>query len=140
MAEEEKQEFKKYQQFIRGQFKKSSKKAQALFIGRAIQTLWDSVKGFKEAKKLRMDTLRFLVDEDPLTTAEGDIVDGWILLTVAYEVGSEDPFTEEDRKQLEEARKKAEEMLQKAEEESGPAAMEALERATVIPPVASEIQ
>lgn len=138
--DEERQEFKKYQQFIRGQFRKTSKKAQALFIGRSIQLLSDSVMQFMESKKLRMDTLRFMVDTDPLPGPEETIIDGWVLITVAYEIGSEDPFTEEDRKQIEEARKQAEERLREQEKESGPAAMEELEKMVYMPPAEAKIQ
>lgn len=135
------QEYKKYSQFICGQFMRTSKKAKALFIGRSIQLLTESVKKFEQEKKLRMDTLRFAISEAPLTNDDGAEVKGWQLVTVAYEVGSMDPFTEEDRKAQEERRQKREEERRKAEEETGEAAMAAMEREIgIIPPAASEIQ
>lgn len=135
------QEYKKYSQFMTGQFMKTSKKAKALFIGRSIQLLTESVKKYEQEKKLRMDTLRFAVSEEPLTNEDGADVKGWQLVIVAYEVGSMDPFTEEDRKAMEERKKQREEQRRKAEEEVGEAAMEAMEREMgIIPPAASEIQ
>lgn len=137
---EENVQYKKYGQYLQGQFRKSSKKAQALFVGRAIQVLTDSIKPQEEKLKLRMDTLRFIIHNVQLTNEQGEEIPGWIRITVAYEVGSYDPYTEEDRKADEERRQKALEARRRAEEESGPAAMEALEREIFIPPAQDQIQ
>lgn len=134
-------QYKKYSQNIMGQFKTTSKKAQALFIGRAIQVLTDSLQQHIESKKLRMDTLRFAVSYNPLENGEGETVPGWIVIIVAYEVGSNDPFTEEDEKALEERKRKREEARRRSEEETGMAAMEAMDRELgIIPPAEDIIQ
>ena len=136
-------EYKKYGQYVNGQFKKGSKKAQALFIGRSVQALTESLKDFEEKCKLRMDTLRFIIQELPLTDDSGVQEPDWIRIIVAYEVGSETELTEEDRKELEERRKAREEAKRKEEEQYGLAAMEAMDRELIaqgIIPVQSEIQ
>ena len=106
---DEKIEYKKYSQHMYGQFNVKSKKAQALFIGRSIQKLQESVETFRESKKLKMDTLRFVIEQEPLRNDENEPVKDWILLEVRYEIASLEPYTEEDRKRdaerLEEARK-----------------------------------
>ena len=135
-------EYKKFSQRLNGQFKKTSKKAQALFIGRSIQALTESLKDYEEKFKLKMDTLRFVVQEYPQLDEDGNET-GWILLVVAYEVGSNTPFTEEELKALEEKKRKAEEERRKAEEQYGLAAMDAMDRdlmAQGIIPVQSKIQ
>ena len=89
-----------------------------------------------------MDTLRFIVQEVPQLDEDGNDT-GWILLIVAYEVGSNTPFTEEELKALEEKKRQAEEERRKAEEEYGLAAMDAMDRdlmAQGIIPVQSTIQ
>ena len=48
------QQYKKYSQLIQGQFKKTSKKAQALFVGRAYQTLRACVEEKKDELKMRL--------------------------------------------------------------------------------------
>jgi hypothetical protein len=110
-----------------GQFRKTSKKAQAMFIGRAIQLLTESIEQYREEKKLRMDTLHFIVTDCPLRSDEGEEVKGWILIEVRYEVGSMDPYTEEDRKKDAERLQEAREWKVQEEKEYGEAAMEALE-------------
>ena len=138
------QQYKKYSQMIKGQFKKGSKKGQALFIGRAYQALKASVDENAEKLKLRMDTLRFAIQEIPLTDADGVEEPGWIMLIVAYEVGSYTPYTEEDRKAAEERKRQQEEARRKEEEQYGLAAMEAMEREVaglhIVPPVQDTIQ
>ena len=136
----EKTQYKKYGQYLQGQFRKTSKKAQALFIGRAIQVLTESITPQAEKLKLRMDTLRFIIHSVQLTNEQGEEIKDWIRITVAYEVGSLEPYTEEDRKADEERRQKALEARKKAEEESGLAAMEAMEREIIPPRVEDQIQ
>ena len=136
-------EYKKYSQFINGQFKKTSKKAQALFIGRSIQALTDSLKDYEEKYKLKMDTLRFVIQELPLTDDNGVQEPDWIRIFVAYEVGSETPFTEEDKKAAQERLKEQMEARRREEEQYGLAAMEAMDRDLMVQgiiPVQSEIQ
>ena len=129
-------EKKKVGQFLNGQFKKTSKKAQALFIGRSIQTLTDVMEKNQEKYDLQLETMRFIVHKEQHESDEN-----WIKIIVAVEVGSNQPFTEEDRKALEERRKKAAEERRKAEEETGIAAMQAMERdMPIIPPVEDQIQ
>ena len=111
MENEKKVEYKKYSQYMQGQFREESKKAKALFIGRSYQTLRESLNQFVESKKLRMDTLRWIIKELPAQNDKGEPVPGWQIGIVAYEVGSFDEYTEEDRKrdkELKEAREKAE--------------------------------
>lgn len=138
------QQYKKYSQLIQGQFKKTSKKAQAVFIGRAYQTLRASIDEKAEELKMRLDTLRFIIQEQPLTDDEGVIEPGWIRIVVAYEVGSSMPYTEEDRKAAEERKKQAEERKRQEEEQYGLPAMEAMEREVrglhLVPPVQDQIQ
>lgn len=89
-----------------------------------------------------MDTLRFIVQEYPQMDEDGNET-GWILLVVAYEVGSNTPFTDEELKALEEKKRQEEEESRKAEEEYGLAAMDAMDRdlmAQGIIPVQSTIQ
>ena len=123
-----------------GQFSKKSKKAQALFIGRAIQLLKESIEQYREEKKLRMDTLRFIIEEEPATTEDGQIVDGWILIEVRYEIGSLDPYTEEDRKADEERLREAQKRREEEEKQYGDAAMAALELQANLPKVEDKIQ
>ena len=137
MPEENRTEYKKYSQHMMGQFRKTSKKAQAMFIGRSIQLLGDSVEKFRESKKLRMETLRYTVEETKAMTEDGKEVDGWIVLRVAYEVGSMDPYTEEDRKRDEERLMEARERQKETEAEEGEEAMKALER-QIYPPKAED--
>lgn len=138
------QQYKKYSQLIQGQFKAGSKKAQALFVGRAYQTLLSSIKEKAEELKMRMETLRFIVQELPLEDDEGVIEPGWIRIIVAYEIGSYMPYTEEDRKAAEERKKQAEERRRKEKEQYGLPAMEAMEREVaglhLVPPVEDQIQ
>ena len=131
---------KKYSQHMYGQFSKKSKKAQALFIGRAIQLLKESIEQYREEKKLRMDTLRFIIEEEPATTEDGQIVDGWILIEVRYEIGSLDPYTEEDRKADEERIREAQKRREEEEKQYGDAAMAALELQANLPKVEDKIQ
>jgi len=136
-------EYKKFSQYINGQFKKTSKKAQALFIGRSIQALTDSLKDYEKKYKLKMDTLRFIIQEMPLTDDDNVIEPGWIRIFVAYEVGSEMPYTEEDAKAAEERKKAMEEARRREEEQYGLAAMDKMDRdlmAQGIIPVQSDIQ
>ena len=74
-----------------------------------------------------METLRYVVEEYPATAENGEIVDGWIVIRVSYEIGSMDPYTEEDRindeKRLQEAQARREE----DEKQYGEKAMQALE-------------
>lgn len=140
-AKTETKEYKKYSQYMMGQYKDGSKKAQALFIGRAIQDLTSSVIQHAKEKNLRLDTLRFAVSYNPLENGEGETVKGWTVIIVAYEVGSWDEFTEEDRKAMEEKKKQQEEARRRSEEETGMAAMEAMDRELgIIPPVQDLIQ
>lgn len=127
-------EKKKLGQFLQGQFKKTSKKAQALFIGRAIQTLTEVMEQNEKKFDLQLETMRFIIHEEPHESDEK-----WIKLIVAVEVGSNQPFTEEDRKALEERRKQAEENRRRAEEEIGIGAIRAMESNT-IPPAEDQIQ
>ena len=100
----------------------------------------DSVKPFIEPKKLRMETMRYIVTESPALTEDGEEVPDWIHIEVAYEVGSMDPYTEEDRKADEERLKKAQEQARKEAESEGTAAMEALERTIYLPKTEDRIQ
>ena len=138
------QQYKKYSQLIQGQFKKTSKKAQALFVGRAYQTLRACVEEKKDELKMRLDTLRFIVQEVPLEDDEGVIEPNWIRIVVAYEVGSYTPYTEEDRKAAEERKRQAEERKKHEEEQYGLPAMEAMEREVaglyLVPPTEDQIQ
>ena len=133
-------QYKKFGQFLNGQFRKTSKKPQALFIGRSVQLLTESMEQHKEELQLRMDTLRFILKSEPLTNDDGEEIDGWIKLIVACEVGSYMPYTEEYRKADEEKRKAREEARRRSEEETGMAAMDAMDREIFIPPAESEIQ
>jgi hypothetical protein len=126
--EEAKQEYKKYSQHMYGQFSVKSKKAQAMFIGRSIQLLRSALEDFREDKKLQMETLRFIIEEEPLKNDEGKEVEGWILIEVRYEVGSLDPYTEEDRKRDEERLKEAKKRQEEEEKQYGEAAIEEAER------------
>ena len=90
-----------------------------------------------------MDTLRFVIQELPLTDDNGVQEPDWIRIFVAYEVGSETPFTEEDKKAAQERLKEQMEARRREEEQYGLAAMEAMDRdlmAQGIIPVQSEIQ
>jgi hypothetical protein len=111
-----------------------------MFIGRAIQLLRSSLDGFREEKKLRMETLRFIIEEEPLKDDNGKEVDGWILLEVRYEVGSLDPYTEEDRKRDEERLKAAQARKEEDEKQYGEAAMKALEEQMNMPKMEDRIQ
>ena len=103
----------------------------------AIQLLTESVLQYAEEKKLRLETLRYAMNEEQLMSDEGEPVDGWVQITVGYEVGSTDPFTEEDRKELEERRKKREEQMIEEDQEVGDAALRAM---GVLPPAEDQIQ
>ena len=116
-------EYRKYGQYINGQFRKRSKKAEDLFIGRAIRLLTESLEQYAEEKHIQMDTLRFMVTR---TEMEGQ--PDWEYVSVAYEVGSTDEFTEEDRKEAEEQKKKKEEERIAREREIGVAALEDSDR------------
>ena len=133
-------QYKKYGQYLKGQFRKTSKKPQALFIGRSVQILTESMEQHKKELMLKMDTLRFIVKSEPLLNDDGAEVPGWIRLIVACAVGSYMPYTEEDRKADEVKRKAREEARRRSEEETGMAAMEAMERQVCIPPAEAEIQ
>jgi sensor histidine kinase YesM len=87
-----------------------------------------------------MDTLRFYVTEEPAKTEDGKEVPGWILLEVGYEIGSLDPYTEEDRKRDEERRKEAQRRKEEDEKQYGEAAMKALEEQMNAPKVEDRIQ
>ena len=90
-----------------------------------------------------MDTLRFIIQEMPLTDDDNVIEPGWIRIFVAYEVGSEMPYTEEDAKAAEERKKAMEEARRREEEQYGLAAMDKMDRdlmAQGIIPVQSDIQ
>ena len=138
------QQYKKYSQLVQGQFKKTSKKQQAVFIGRAYQTLKASIDDNAERLKMRLDTLRFAIQEVPLTDANGVEEPGWIKIIVAYEVGSYTPYTEEDRKAAEERQRQKEESRRREEEQYGQAAMDAMEREVkglhIVAPVEDQIQ
>lgn len=100
----------------------------------------DSVKTFEESKHLRMDTLRYMITESPVITEDGTEVAGWVHINVAYEVGSFDPYTEEDRQRDRERMEEAKKRKAKADEEEGEAAMKALEREIYPPKVEDRIQ
>ena len=128
MENENQVEYSKFSQYMAGQFRRTSKKSIALFIGRSVQLLIDSLQPFIVPKKLKMETLRFAVIQKPLTDSSGDEVPGWDMVIVAYEVGSETPITDEDRKAMEERRREREERLKNEEKEIGEAAMAEMER------------
>ena len=140
MENENQVEHSKFSQYMAGQFRRTSKKSIALFIGRSVQLLTESLQPFIEPKKLKMETLRFAVIQQPLTDSSGTEVPGWDMVIVAYEVGSNLPFTEEDKKAIEERRKKREEEMREEEKEIGAAAMEEMERTIYTGPVEDRIQ
>ena len=140
MANENKTEYKKYGLHMEGQYRKRSKKAQALFIGRAIQQLTDKLKQHEEEKHLRMDTLGFYVHEIPALTEEAVEIPGWIIVVVACDVMSSDEYTEEDRKRDEERIRKAREAREEEEKEYGEKAMRELEKQMHPPKVEDRIQ
>lgn len=140
MANENKTEYKKYGLHMAGQYRKRSKKAQALFIGRAIQQLTEALKPHEEEKHLRMDTLSFYIHELPAVTEDGMEVPGWIIITVACDVMSSDEYTEEDRKRDEERIRKAREAREEEEKEYGEKAMRELEKQMHPPKVEDRIQ
>ena len=128
MENENAVEYAKYSQYMAGQFRRTSKKNIALFIGRSIQTLRESLEPFIEPKKLKIETLRFAVVQRPLTDGKGEEIQGWDLVIVAYEVGSNSVLTEEDKQAIEERRKKREEEQENGDKEIGEAAMKELDR------------
>ena len=140
MQDEKQVEYKKYGMHMEGQYRKESKKAQALFIGRAIQQLTEALKPHEEEKHLRMDTLSFYIHELPAVTEDGVEVPGWIIITVACDVMSSDEYTEEDRKRDEERIRKAREARDEEEKEYGEKAMRELEKQMHPPKVEDRIQ
>ena len=140
MADKKPVEYKKYGLNMMGQFRKRSKKAQALFIGRAIQQLTDKLKQHEEEKHLRMDTLGFYVHEIPALTEEAVEIPGWIIVVVTCDVLSSDEYTEEDRKRDEERLRKAREAKAEEEKQYGEKAMKELERQMNPPKVEDRIQ
>lgn len=140
MAEKKPVEYKKYGLNMMGQYRKRSKKAQALFIGRAIQQLTGALKQHEEEKHLRMDTLGFYVHEIPALTEEGVEIPGWIIVVVACDVMSSDEYTEEDRKRDEERLRKARDAKEEEEKQYGEAAMKELEMQMNPPKVEDRIQ
>ena len=138
--EEENVEYSKYERYMLAQFRRTSKKKIALFIGRAVQELKESLEPFIEKCQHRMDTLRFAVHQEPLTDGGGNEIPQWDIIIVACEVGSYHVMTEEDKRQIEERRKAREEQLQKEMEETGEAAMKAFERQIYTTPPEDRIQ
>lgn len=138
--EEENVEYSKFEQFMLGQFRRTSKKKIALFIGRAVQELTASLQPFIEQYQLRMDTLRFAVHEEPLTDGDGREIENYDLIIVACEVGSYHVMTEEDKRQIEERRKAREQKMLEESEEIGEAAMKAFERQIYTTPPEDRIQ
>ena len=83
MENENAVEHSKFSQYMAGQFRRTSKKSIALFIGRSVQLLTESLQPFIEPKKLKMETLRFAVIQQPLTDSSGMEVPGWDMVIVA---------------------------------------------------------
>lgn len=140
MGKRKQVEYKKYGLNMMGQYREKSRKAQALFIGRAIQQLNEALKQHEEEKHLRMDTLSFYVHEIPAMTEEGVEVPGWIIVVVTCDVLSSDEYTEEDRKKDEERLRKAREAQAEEAKQYGEAAMQELERQMNPPKVEDRIQ
>ena len=140
MPNENKTEYKRYGIYMQGQYKKNSKKAQALFMGRAIQQLTEAMKPHEKEKHLRMDTLCFHVSEEPYVTEDGKEVPNWVIITVACDVLSRDPYTEEDRKKDQERLTEARKRREEEEKQFGEAAMKELEMQMNPPRVEGKIQ
>lgn len=137
---EDKNKYSKFSQYMLAQFRRSSKKKIALFIGRAVQELTASLQPFIEQYQLKMETLRFAVHQEPMTDGEGNEIPQWDIIIVASEVGSMHVMTEEEKQQIEERRKAREQQLKAEEEETGEAAMKAFERQIYTTPPEDRIQ
>ncbi len=140
MENENQVEYSKFSQYMVGQFRRTSKKAIALFIGRAVQELTASLQPFIEQYQLKMETLRFAVLQAPLTDSDGKEIPGWDLVIVSYEVGSNHVMTDEEREQIEKRKQEREQQLKAEEEETGEAAMKAFERQIYTTPPEDRIQ
>ncbi len=119
MPEERPVKHKQYGLIVRGQFRKTSKKEIALFVGRAIEDLESKMADKIQEAHLVWDTLCYEVRKVPQRTSDGREIDGYITVIIVAKCMSEDLYTEEDEKRDEEARRKRRETLYMPEVQGG---------------------